>query len=164
MLSRCRFSHDIPAYLAAKPRDIYFNLSDPLTDTPPFVKLPEAEDNMGVDSTQNSVDFSTHCPNFEETGACRHGFKCRFLGGHVRKEDGKLLLIQDDSKKSNSLRSATEMNYIDGQTMKLLRTKKVGLRSTSSHSNPCGKLIRDSMFRVVSPSNHHCIFEGARRG
>ncbi|EIM87584.1 FMN-linked oxidoreductase [Stereum hirsutum FP-91666 SS1] len=133
--AECRFSHDIPAYLAAKPRDIYFNITDPLTDTPPFVKLTGSENNMeaAVDSAQDSVDFSTHCPNFEETGACRHGFKCRFLGGHVRKEDGKLSLIQDDSKRSNSLRSSTEINYLDGQTMKLLRTKKYPLPITAAY-------------------------------
>lgn len=137
VFARCRFSHDIPAYLAAKPRDIYFNITDPLTDTPPFVKLTGSENNMeaAVDSAQDSVDFSTHCPNFEETGACRHGFKCRFLGGHVRKEDGKLSLIQDDSKRSNSLRSSTEINYLDGQTMKLLRTKKVGFVQSVLHQD-----------------------------
>lgn len=136
---RCRFSHDIPAYLAAKPKDIYFNTSDPLFDSPPYTKPhPEAsssEIKMETDgdegeteqpTPQSSVDFTTHCPNFEETGSCRHGFKCRFLGGHARKnEDGTLSLIQDETKTSNTLRPSTEVNYLDGQTMKLLRTKKV---------------------------------------
>lgn len=135
-MHRCRFSHDIPAYLAAKPKDIYFNTSDSVSDTYPYINIypssdPEAKVDTEVSDShptpESSVDFTTHCPNFEETGSCRHGFKCRFLGGHVRKaEDSTLTLIQDESKKSTTLRPSTEVNYLDGLTMKLLRTRKVG--------------------------------------
>ena len=125
---RCRWSHDVPAYLAAKPRDVRFPTPSDLSDIPPFVQTVGDAGAMqtGDEKEESSIDFSTKCPVFEETGACRHGFKCRFLGGHVRKaEDNTLLLVQDEDRKARLMRSTTEANFLDASTMKLLRTKKV---------------------------------------
>ena len=63
-------------------------------------------------------------------GSCRLGLKCRFFGGHVRKvEDGTVALVEDEEKKSPSLAANTEHNSVSPATVKLLRTKKVGLHS-----------------------------------
>lgn len=56
----------------------------------------------------------------------RYGFKCRFLGGHVRvDESGSLALIGDDDKKARAALTAVEVNYVGAETQKLLKTKKV---------------------------------------
>lgn len=101
-----------------------FPSSDALRDSLPFVEvLPDTE---MKDEQYPTVDFSTKCPVFERTGECKHGFKCRYLGGHTRKNDAGLLeLITDEEKVARSASSETELNFIDPGTLKLLRTKKV---------------------------------------
>ncbi|ETW77093.1 hypothetical protein HETIRDRAFT_156632 [Heterobasidion irregulare TC 32-1] len=134
--AECRWSHDVPAYLAAKPRDVRFPTPSDLSDIPPFVQTvgDAGAIQAGDEKEESSIDFSTKCPVFEETGACRHGFKCRFLGGHVHKaEDNTLLLIQDEDRKARLMRSTTEANFLDASTMKLLRTKKYPLPITDAY-------------------------------
>ena len=66
------------------------------------------------------------CPVFEETGECKHGFKCRFLGSHFCKDEtGNLVLIQDEEKIAMSAVSAKELNFMSPDTLRLLRSKKV---------------------------------------
>ncbi|KAI8972448.1 zinc finger dihydrouridine synthase [Trametes punicea] len=123
--NECRFTHDVSAYLAAKPRDIHFPSPDDLLDVPPFVRLPDVEMAESRDGPQSSLDFTTTCPIFQRTAECRHGLKCRFLGNHVRaKENGDLELVVDEEKKARLAAAETELNFIDGDTLKKLRTKK----------------------------------------
>jgi tRNA-dihydrouridine synthase 3 len=118
---RCRFTHDISAYLAAKPKDIHYSPSAPLSEVSPFIQHEDCV--MEVDYP--SLDASTICPIFSETGECRYGLKCRFLGAHVRRDaDGQLLLVQDEDKKARSAVIAREVNFMDPDTLKLLRSKK----------------------------------------
>ena len=125
--SRCRFSHDIQAYLDAKPRDIFFPSAPMLSNVPPFVSLPSAAGGNETENPEESpVDFTTRCPIFETTGSCRLGLKCRFLGGHVRNaEDGTVALVEDEDKKAFTLTANTELNFVSPGTLKLLRMKKV---------------------------------------
>jgi tRNA-dihydrouridine synthase 3 len=123
--SECRFSHDVHAYLDAKPRDIFFPSASMLGNEPPFVSLPSAGASETERSEGSSVDSTTRCPVFEATGSCRLGLKCRFLGGHVRKaEDGTVALVEDEDKKALTLTANTEFNFLSPGTLKLLRTKK----------------------------------------
>ncbi|KAN0139239.1 hypothetical protein V8E53_002740 [Lactarius tabidus] len=123
--SECRFSHDIHAYLDAKPRDIFFPSTSTLSNGPPFVSLPSTDANETERLEDPSVDSVTRCPVFEVTGSCRLGLKCRFLGGHVRKaEDGTVVLVEDAEKKALTLAANTEHNSISPEALKLLRTKK----------------------------------------
>ncbi|KAH8990766.1 zinc finger dihydrouridine synthase [Lactarius akahatsu] len=125
--SECRLSHDIQAYLDAKPRDIIFPSASMLSNEPPFVSLPGT--GTGANGTERSeepsVDPTSRCPVFEATGACRLGLKCRFLGGHVYKaEDGTVALVEDEDKKAVALIANTELNFVSPATLKLLRAKK----------------------------------------
>ncbi|KAH9064603.1 zinc finger dihydrouridine synthase, partial [Lactarius vividus] len=123
--SECRLSHDIQAYLDAKPRDIIFPSASMLSNEPPFVSLPGTAANGTERSEESSVDPTSRCPIFEATGSCRLGLKCRFLGGHVRKaEDGTVALVEDEDKKALVLTASTELNFVSPATLKLLRTKK----------------------------------------
>jgi hypothetical protein len=140
---RCRLSHDIPAYLKAKPRDIFFPSEFMLSNEPPFVALPsaakrieeESEEPFETETETKTVDFPTRCPPFETTGSCRIGVKCRFLGGHMRKaEDGTISLVEDEEKKRATLAANTELNFVSPSTLKLLRTKKVDLYFPPSFS------------------------------
>jgi len=119
---RCRFTHDIHAYLAVKPRDIKLPLASSITNTPPFV----VTDTNGESAPGSSLDFNTLCPYFEEAGECRLGLKCRFLGAHARVDDsGAVMLITDEDKKSGVAPSNAELNLISAEILKLLRQNKV---------------------------------------
>ncbi|KAI0654125.1 zinc finger dihydrouridine synthase [Cubamyces menziesii] len=123
--SECRYTHDVSAYLAAKPRDIHFPSSDDLSSDPPFVRLPDVEMSEEGAETTNSLDPTTTCPVFQRTGECRHGLKCRFLGSHVkRKDNGELELVVDEDKKARVAAAETEVNFIDADTLRKIRTKK----------------------------------------
>ena len=69
------------------------------------------------------------CPVHSETGKCRHGFKCRFLGAHVEAAgDGisdESSLIIDGEKAAHAAVSAAELNFVDPDVRKQLRTRKV---------------------------------------
>ncbi|KAG6849880.1 tRNA-dihydrouridine synthase 3 [Arthromyces matolae] len=106
----CRFSHDIPGYLAAKPQDIrIFNVSDISTTNPSVPDLPHL---AKPHPEHPCIDLNDVCPIFAETGDCRYGFKCRFLGGHVQTdENGKLALTKDEEKKSRTAVSSQEVNF-----------------------------------------------------
>ncbi|KAI0039115.1 zinc finger dihydrouridine synthase [Auriscalpium vulgare] len=128
--SECRFTHDIPAYLAQKPRDIYFPSPSDLTDSPPFAKIPET----GSEESDSSVDFRTRCPVFDDVGICRLGVKCRFLGGHARKaDDGTIQLVEDETKKVDGINATTEVNFATPNILKLLRTKKYPFPVTDAY-------------------------------
>ncbi|KIM92414.1 hypothetical protein PILCRDRAFT_810469 [Piloderma croceum F 1598] len=121
----CRFTHDIPSYLAAKPKDIQFPSTIDILDSSPFIKSSTGESNETQENGM-PVDQSTICPVFAETGECRHGLKCRFLGGHVQKDgSGNLVLIVDEEKKARSAVSAKEVNFVTPDVLRLLRSRKV---------------------------------------
>jgi tRNA-dihydrouridine synthase 3 len=127
--------------LAAKPQDIQIPQVSDISVSCPFISRVKA----GVaDAEHPSLDLSTTCPIFSETGECRYGsgsgysvsfqtlptfrygFKCRFLGGHIRKdENNALALVDDEEKKARTALTALEVNYIGTETQKLLRSKKV---------------------------------------
>ncbi|KAI0329998.1 zinc finger dihydrouridine synthase [Cubamyces sp. BRFM 1775] len=123
--SECRYTHDVSAYLAAKPRDIHFPSPDDLSKEPPFVRLPDVEMSEEGNEVTNSLDLTTTCPVFQRIGECKHGLKCRFLGNHVkRKENGELELLVDEDKKARVAAAETEVNFIDADTLRKIRTKK----------------------------------------
>lgn len=75
-----------------------------------------------------ALDLSTVCPVFAETGECRYGFKCRFLGGHVRISDsGEISLVGDDDKKARAALTAHEVNFVGADVQRQLRSRKYPL-------------------------------------
>ena len=122
---RCRNTHDVEAYLAAKTRDVHFSTANCIVEEPPFVNLPSEDENM-VDQSSPSIDLNTTCPVYATRGECRTGLKCRFLGGHARKnEEGSWEVTVDEEKKALSAVLEAELNFIGSETLKRLRTKKV---------------------------------------
>ncbi|KAI0340341.1 zinc finger dihydrouridine synthase [Trametopsis cervina] len=119
----CRNTHDIDAYLAAKPKDIRFPQISALSDAPPFV-THQADDEEMSDAAA-AFNSAIRCPVFEVTGDCRHGLKCRFLAGHARKDEhGQTILVVDENRKALSAVSEAELNAVDGDILKEIRTKK----------------------------------------
>ncbi|KAJ7451979.1 zinc finger dihydrouridine synthase [Mycena latifolia] len=120
---KCRNNHDVEGYLAAKPQDLALPQAADVKD----MALP-TQGAMEVDSASApSVAWKTICPVFAETGECRFGFRCRFLGGHVRPASsgtGAPELVKDDEKIARAALASVEANRITGHTLKLLRTKK----------------------------------------
>ncbi|WFD27090.1 tRNA-dihydrouridine(47) synthase [NAD(P)(+)] [Malassezia nana] len=99
----CKYSHDLCAYLTHKRRDISFlvpthvgglyTLSQEERDTyldhlyalalqseQPSAAAPDL-----ADPVQASLNLTTECPYFMERGTCPAGWRCRFLGAHVRR-------------------------------------------------------------------------------
>jgi tRNA-dihydrouridine synthase 3 len=128
---RCRFTHDVPVYLAQKPHDIHFPPVSALSSDPPFVHLPDPPTPApeGGDAAARPIDASldaaTICPVFAETGACRHGLKCRFLGAHARVADGTVELIEHGDHAAAATLGAAELNFAGAETLTLLRKRKV---------------------------------------
>ena len=131
LIDRCRSTHDIAEYLAAKPKDIVFNPSTSLSDSPPFVQSPAEAGHDDPDHP--SLVLSTVCPVFTETGDCKFGLKCRFLGGHVQKSaEGALSSVKNEDRVAMCAITTTEVNFASAETLRLLRTRKVG-RLTKPH-------------------------------
>ena len=127
--ARCRFTHDLQGYLSAKPRDVKFPTLSDLSNQPPFVSLDDSEV-RGVANqatgVRSSLDPATTCPVHAETGKCKHGFKCRFLGAHAEGgSSGELSLVVDGEKVAHAAVSAAELNFVDPDIRKQLRTRKV---------------------------------------
>ena len=126
MASRCRGSHDLPAYIANKPADLYWTPA-PVFDTAPFVARRSSPP-QNLYEEFPSIDASTICPYYREHGRCKFGFKCRFLGGHAgRGEDGKLVLLTDPAREAIAVVTAVEKNSIEISVLKSLRKKEVRL-------------------------------------
>ncbi|KAF6755436.1 zinc finger dihydrouridine synthase [Ephemerocybe angulata] len=124
--TECRFSHDIDAYLAAKPQDLRVPSTDEFTDKPPFG--PDLSTLVKPHPRYPNVDTATVCPIFAEAGECRYGYKCRFLGGHIAEgSEGNLTLAQDETKKAQAALTAHEMNFIGAENQKRLRSKRYPL-------------------------------------
>ncbi|KAJ7075562.1 zinc finger dihydrouridine synthase [Mycena belliarum] len=145
---RCRNNHDVRAYLAAKPPDIVFPHAADVERLP----LPNAIQ-ADADSTASRPPV---CPVFEETGECRFGYRCRFLGAHIRPvapvasllSSGNVPsstdadhtepaldfeLVQDAEKLARSALTSAEANRVSGHTLKLLRTKKYPFPITTAY-------------------------------
>lgn len=129
----CRFTHDIDAYLAAKPRDIRFPSITTISDVPPFIMGTEEDDSM-ADDNLSSLERHTSCPSFAESGVCRLGLKCRFLGAHAKRDvSGVITLVKDEEKMAQTALSATELNFVSADTLKLLRSKKYPMPITDTY-------------------------------
>jgi hypothetical protein len=82
-----------------------------------------------VAEINSSLDPTTMCPVYSETGKCKHGFKCRFLGAHVKATEDdfsdELSLAFDGEKAAHTAVSSVELNFVDPGVRKQLRTRKV---------------------------------------
>jgi tRNA-dihydrouridine synthase 3 len=84
------------------------------------------EDCSPADGGHSSLEHHTSCPSFAESGFCRLGLKCRFLGAHAKRDvNGVITLVEDEEKRAQTALSATELNFVSADTLKLLRSKKV---------------------------------------
>ncbi|KAJ7830331.1 zinc finger dihydrouridine synthase [Mycena olivaceomarginata] len=114
---QCRNNHDIGAYFAAKPADLTFPTPEEVKTMP----LPGASA-MEVDG---ATDPKTTCPLFAELGECRYGFRCRFLGAHLRNNDtGTPELVKNEERMAYAATACVEANRLSNHAQKLLRTKK----------------------------------------
>ncbi|KAG5644019.1 tRNA-dihydrouridine synthase 3 [Asterophora parasitica] len=118
----CRFTHDIVAYLAAKTQDIRIPDLSEISNAPPFA--PDLSNVRAPHPEYSSLDLSTTCPIFAETGS------------HAKSDEtGKLVLVKDEDKKAQTAVSSKEVNFVGADVQKQLRSKKVGLKSIGENSS-----------------------------
>ncbi|KAL7425046.1 tRNA-dihydrouridine synthase 3 [Cryptotrichosporon argae] len=80
----CRFAHGWQEYFASKLPDLHHEPAGVLVGYAPFVQLG-ARDVGGDDVVGKTIDLATTCPVYKDLGFCTLGWRCRFLGGHVRR-------------------------------------------------------------------------------
>ena len=103
-----------------------------------------------------TLDTTTTCPVFAETGECRYGFKCRFLGGHVAVntdtdvQTPSLTLIGDDDQKARAALTANEINFVSAEVQRQLRSRK--------YPTP----IADAYIAQISPPPAKAVVEGSQ--
>ncbi|KAF7800240.1 hypothetical protein EIP86_011487 [Pleurotus ostreatoroseus] len=104
------------------------------------------------ETSSASIDPLAKCPAYETIGECKHGLKCRFLGGHVRKsEDGQYHLTVDEELKTRAAVSETEVNFVGQDTLKLIRTKKLEAASKAANDASQNKVTEDQVVVVTEP-------------
>ncbi|KLO17293.1 zinc finger dihydrouridine synthase [Schizopora paradoxa] len=140
----CRNTHDITMYLSQK-------LADIIVRSPSISQNPTGDEKIDEDSCKNSgafpesINTESRCPIYEEKGECKHGFKCRFLGGHVKRlDDGSLDLLRDDTKVAQRKLDTTEINFMAPDTLKLLRTRKYPRPITEQYTKELRELEENS--------------------
>ncbi|KAM6501185.1 zinc finger dihydrouridine synthase [Amanita muscaria] len=162
--SGCRFTHDIPQYLAAKLADIHIRDPREIMDTAPFIM-----DVSSVATEELKGHSDVKCPIYEETGECRFGFKCRFLSGHASTDESRNLCLRvDEEKKARSAVSSHEVNFIDNDVLKLLRTKKYPTPIADAYlhavqADPDSKSehrVKESTVVVAEPEQDEIVAEG----
>lgn len=119
-----------------------------------------------VAETQSSLDPTTVCPVHSETGKCKYGFKCRFLGAHAKAteddfpDESSISLVIDGEKAAHTALSAVELNFVDPDVRKLLRTRKV-----TAFCPPRGCNSTDGLHFVIARlSSYLCIVSEAGIG
>ena len=99
----CKWAHSWDGYFAVKPFDIHYEINGVLSSVPVYVPLKESKVG-GEDEVGRTVDLATECPVYKDLGYCPYAWRCRFLGGHVRrmtekekseKKDGEAFKVGD---------------------------------------------------------------------
>lgn len=83
----CKFQHSYAGYFEVKPHDVHYEKGN-LVDEPPFRKWSEPVSG-GDDAVGKTVDLATQCPVYSDLGYCPYGWRCRYLGGHIRRAEGE---------------------------------------------------------------------------
>ena len=133
--------------LSAKPRDIKFPAPSDLSIQPPFV-FPGDEEAKNVANQAtgvgSSLDPTTVCSVHSEIEKCKYGFKCRFLGAHVKVAgddfSDELSFVVDGDMVARAAVSAAELNFIDPDVRKQVCTRKMITFHPPLGHNPVDRL------------------------
>ncbi|WRT66828.1 tRNA-dihydrouridine(47) synthase [NAD(P)(+)] [Kwoniella shivajii] len=89
--NQCKFAHSWDGYFEVKPSDVSFNPTAELLSEQPFVKENQCETESTTtegDIVGKKIQLATTCPVLKDLGYCPYGWRCRFLGGHIRRIAG----------------------------------------------------------------------------
>jgi tRNA-dihydrouridine synthase 3 len=133
----CKFQHGWDGYFTQKPSDVRFDPEGVLSADEPFVEH-KAGNVGGEDEVGRTIELGTTCPVMRDLGYCPYGWRCRFLGGHVRRlgaGDGEAstgqvfgeweLLGQRSKDESSGRWRGREINWPDNGLFARLRTNEV---------------------------------------
>ncbi|KAF7296829.1 tRNA-dihydrouridine(47) synthase [NAD(P)(+)] [Mycena indigotica] len=144
---KCRNNHDVSLYLASQPPELRLptaedvkRMSVPLPlesqDESPMEGEGKTERDGGATATEGeaAVKSETRCPLFDELGVCQFGFRCRYLSAHSKlNESGVLTLVTDEDKRARMAVAGAEMNRLNAEAQKALRSKKYALPIMSAY-------------------------------
>ncbi|WOO83651.1 tRNA-dihydrouridine(47) synthase [NAD(P)(+)] [Vanrija pseudolonga] len=85
----CKFQHSWDGYFEVKPHDVNYVPWATLVGEEPYVVKSEPVASEHDDLIGKTLDLGTTCPVFKELGYCPAGWRCRFLGAHVRRVTGE---------------------------------------------------------------------------
>nr|ODN85753.1 tRNA-dihydrouridine(47) synthase [NAD(P)(+)] [Cryptococcus depauperatus CBS 7841] len=91
----CRYAHNWEGYFDVKPADISYDPHWKLLDHDPFVVAIHRHIG-GQDIVGKTLDLDTTCPVLQDLSYCPFGWRCRFLGGHIKR-----VLVEDTSDVKN---------------------------------------------------------------
>ncbi|WWC69769.1 uncharacterized protein I206_103712 [Kwoniella pini CBS 10737] len=80
----CKFNHSWDGYFEIKPSDVYLNPSSILSSNPPhineIIEFGSEDELIG-----KKINLKTTCPVLKDLGYCPYGWRCRFLGNHIKR-------------------------------------------------------------------------------
>ncbi|RXK36031.1 tRNA-dihydrouridine synthase 3 [Tremella mesenterica] len=127
----CKFAHDWSMYLSTRPEDVHFEPDGRLQDQEPYVVFEDRKIG-GEEGVGKTLDLNTTCPVYKDLGYCPFGWRCRFLGGHVRRitegkqvktsEEGEWQLVGGQKADEKVGWKFKETNWPDGGVLHRLRT------------------------------------------
>lgn len=137
---KCNFEHSWAGYFSSKPGDLQWEAAAEYLLEDPYVRHAERSV-AGEDEIGASIDLATTCPVYADLGYCTYGWRCRFLGGHVRRrpdgvEDGPNVVgsweltgrpTKEQAETSADGRKFGELNWPEFSLIARLRQWEVGL-------------------------------------
>ena len=147
---QCRYNHSWDGYFELKPTDIHFDPNGQLLDHGDYVVGIMDRRLGGEDEIGKKVDMTTTCPVYKDLGYCPYGWRCRFLGGHLRKIEqsesevdggggpsriGQWEVTGHKAPEKGQWR-VKETNWPEGDVLARLRTQSVCFPTPCLCSNP----------------------------
>lgn len=81
----CKYAHSWAGYFEVKPKDTHYEAKAGFFEEEPFVRSTASPLVGGEDVIGKTLDLTTECPVYADLGYCPFAWRCRYLGGHIRK-------------------------------------------------------------------------------
>ncbi|WWC61465.1 uncharacterized protein I303_104049 [Kwoniella dejecticola CBS 10117] len=124
----CKFNHSWDGYFEIKPSDVYLNPSATLLPDPPYVN-EEAQSGVVEDENDligKKINLKTVCPVLKDLGYCPYGWRCRFLGNHIKRINDKEGSSKAQKSSEQDKENADAQNGFSSSPSSWSSSKKLG--------------------------------------